>query len=241
MHKLLSTSLFLICACVSGFAQDAQPKPTATPGNGIGSGNGGGEIKSSGSSKSANVRGVRILSKPRANYTQAARMNDIEGYVRLRITFLASGEIGDVIPITGLPYDLTEQAIAAARQIKFEPQMKDGIPVTVSKIVEYGFWIYYRENDKDLAKNASILKMPAPEHPQKSDFRKIGGKVQVKVVFDTDGSLRVTEVSSDLPKDFQDAARKAASQIKFDPAIHKNGNVVAQSKVIEYEFKPQND
>lgn len=241
MHKFLSTSLFLICACVSGFAQDAQPKPTPTPGNGIGSGNGGGEIKSSGSSKSANVRGVRILSKPRANYTQPARMNDIEGSVRLRITFLASGEIGDVIPITGLPYDLTEQAIAAARQIKFEPQTKDGIPVTVSKIVEYGFWIYYRENDKDLAKNALILKMPAPEHPQKSDFRKIGGKVQVKVVFDTDGSLRVTEVSSDLPKDFQDAARKAASQIKFDPAIHKNGNVVAQSKVIEYEFKPQND
>ncbi|HEX9962544.1 MAG TPA: TonB family protein, partial [Pyrinomonadaceae bacterium] len=204
-------------------------------------GSGNGETKPSVPSKSANATPIRILSKPRANYTEAAKMSDVEGVVRLRITFLASGEIGSIIPISGLSNGLTEQAIASARQIKFQPATRDGIPVTVSRTLEYSFWIYYRENDADLLKNAAILKMPAPEHPQKSEFRKMGGKVNVKVVFDVDGNLRVIEVSSDLPKDFQDAARKAASQIRFDPAIHRNGNVVAQSKVIEYEFKPQND
>jgi TonB family protein len=249
MHKLLSAFLFLICACAFCLAQDAQPKPTATPGNGIGNGigngngigSGSGETNSSTPAKSVKVTPIRILSKPRANYTEAAKMNDVEGYVRLRITFLATGEIGSIIPISGLSNGLTEQAIASARQIKFEPATRDGMPVTVSKTVEYGFWIYYRENDADLLKSAAILKMPAPEHPQKSELRKMGGKVNVKVVFDIDGNLRVIEVSSDLPKEFQDAARKAASQIRFDPAIHRNGNVVAQSKVIEYEFKPQND
>jgi TonB family protein len=243
MHKLLSAFLFLICACIFCFAQDAQPKPTATPGNGIGNGagTGSGATNSSTPSKSVKVTPIRILSKPRANYTEAAKMSDIEGVVRLRIMFLASGEIGSIIPISGLSNGLTEQAIASARQIKFEPATRDGVPVTVSKTVEYSFWIYYRENDADLLKNAAILKMPAPEHPQKSEFRKMGGKVSVKVVFDIDGKSRVIEVSGDLPKEFKDAARKAASEISFDPAIHKNGNAVAQSKVIEYEFKPQND
>ncbi|HEX8250680.1 MAG TPA: energy transducer TonB [Pyrinomonadaceae bacterium] len=252
MQKLLAAFLFVICSCVFCFAQDSPPKPTPTPapgsGNGIGNGSGTGSGSGSGetnaalpSNPAAKIRGIRIISKPRANYTEAAKLNHVEGVVRVRVTFMASGEIGSTIPISGLPFGLTEQALAAARRIKFEPATRDDIPVSVTKVVEYNFSIYYRENDPDLAKNAEILVMPAPEHPQKEDLRNVGGKVRVKVVFETNRTLRVVEVSSDLPKDFQDAARKAASQIKFDPAIHKNGNAVTQSKVIEYEFKPQND
>jgi len=37
---------------------------------------------------------------------------------------------------------LTEQAIAAARGIKFEPAKKAGVAVTVNKSVEYTFTIY---------------------------------------------------------------------------------------------------
>jgi TonB family protein len=239
MQKLLSAFLFLICSSVFCLAQDSPPKPTAVPGTGNGSGRG--ETNVSTPSKPANLKGIGIISKPRANYTEAAKLNDVEGVVRVRIEFLASGEIGSVIPLSGLAYGLTEQASAAARKIKFAPATRDGVPYSVVKIVEYDFSIYYRENDPDLKKNAGILKMPEPEHPQKSDLRNIGGKVQVRVVFETNGIIRVTEVSGDLPKDFQDAARKAASQIKFDPAVHKNGSAVVQSKVIEYEFKPQND
>lgn len=247
MQKLLTAFFFLICSCVFCPAQGGEPKPTVTPGIGSGAGTGsgsgsGGETQTSlQPSKSVKVEPVRILSKPRANYTEAARMNEVEGAVRVRVTFLASGEIGSILPISGLPYGLTEQAIAAARQIKFKPATRDGVLISVTKVVEYTFSIYYREDDPDLAKNAEILKMPEPEHPQKEDLRKLGGKVKVRVVFGADESLRVLEVSTDLPKDFADAARKAAQKIKFDAAIHKNGNTVAQSKVIEYEFKPQND
>jgi len=41
-----------------------------------------------------------------------------------------------------LPFGLTEQAIAAARQIKFVPAVKDGRPVSVFMQLEYNFNLY---------------------------------------------------------------------------------------------------
>ena len=60
----------------------------------------------------------------------------------MRVTFLPSGQVGSVSPVSGLPYGLTEQAIAAAKQIRFEPAKKNGVPVTSVAIVEYNFNIY---------------------------------------------------------------------------------------------------
>jgi hypothetical protein len=57
----------------------------------------------------------QIFIKPRPNYTDAARQNQVEGKVRLRVNFLATGKIGSVSPIISLPDGLTEQAMAAAR------------------------------------------------------------------------------------------------------------------------------
>ncbi|HVE56374.1 MAG TPA: energy transducer TonB [Pyrinomonadaceae bacterium] len=85
---------------------------------------------------------LRIISKPRANYTDVARTNYVQGKVVLRVTFLADGQIGGISTISGLPDGLTEQAIKAAREIKFEPPMKDGKKITVTKPVEYTFTIY---------------------------------------------------------------------------------------------------
>ena len=85
---------------------------------------------------------VQVLSKPRAIYTDAARLNFTEGKVVLRVTFSANGQIGAISVITGLSDGLTEQAIAAARGIKFEPARRDGVPYSVTKPVEYTFTIY---------------------------------------------------------------------------------------------------
>ncbi len=85
---------------------------------------------------------LQIISKPRPVYTDAARQNQIQGTVALRVTFTASGEIGGVSPVSNLPYGLTEQAILAARGIRFEPAEKNGTPQTVTKQVQYNFTIY---------------------------------------------------------------------------------------------------
>jgi TonB family protein len=85
---------------------------------------------------------LKILSKPKANYTEPARANNVQGTVTLKVTFLANGNIGTVVPIKRLPNGLTEEAESAARLIRFEPAMKNGVPVTTTKTLEYPFIIY---------------------------------------------------------------------------------------------------
>lgn len=88
------------------------------------------------------TEGIKITSKPKPPFTDAARQNQIQGVVRLRVTFLASGQIGSISPVQGLSGGLTEQAIAAARNIKFEPAKRNGVPYTIVKQVEYNFTLY---------------------------------------------------------------------------------------------------
>jgi len=88
------------------------------------------------------TQGMKINSKPRPGYTDAARQNNIQGTVILRVTFLGSGQIGSVSVVKGLPNGLSEQAIAAAKRISFEPAKTNGIGQTVTKQVEYTFSIY---------------------------------------------------------------------------------------------------
>lgn len=119
-------------------------------GSGIGDGNGGGtgsgdegrDAPPPAPKPKGVTQAVNIISKPRPQYTDAARQNQVMGVVRLRVTFLASGQIGSVAPISGLSYGLTEQAIAAAKQIRFEPAKKDGVPQTVIRQIEYSFSIF---------------------------------------------------------------------------------------------------
>ena len=85
---------------------------------------------------------VKILSQPRASYTDAARQAGVQGKVVLRVTFQADGSIGAVSAVSGLPNGLTERAIAAARSIRFEPAKRNGVPYSVTRTIEYSFTIY---------------------------------------------------------------------------------------------------
>ena len=112
-------------------------------GTGYGSGSGGGVGTGSGSGNNGGTtQGLKIISKPRGALTDAARENNTQGTVLLRITFLASGQIGSISVVKGLPHGLTEQAIVAARRIMFEPQKINGVPQTVTRNIEYTFSIY---------------------------------------------------------------------------------------------------
>jgi TonB family protein len=71
-----------------------------------------------------------------------ARENLISGTVVIRCVFSSSGAVTNIRAITGLPYGLTERAIAAARTIKFEPAMKDGHAVSQFVQIEYNFSPY---------------------------------------------------------------------------------------------------
>lgn len=116
----------------AGRGEGAGPKPS------IGGGQGEGTEKGKGD-ESAITTPLRILLKPSADYTTAARDNKVTGTVILRVTFLETGTIGAVRAVKGLPFGLTEQAMNAAKGIRFEPAKRNGVPTTVTKQMEYTF------------------------------------------------------------------------------------------------------
>lgn len=81
----------------------------------------------------------QILAKPDPNYTEEARKNQITGTVLLQAVFTARGEVTQIRVLLGLPHGLTDQAIAAAKRIKFTPAMKDGKAVSMYMHLEYTF------------------------------------------------------------------------------------------------------
>jgi len=85
---------------------------------------------------------ARLLSKPEPQYTEDARKNQITGTVVLKVVFQSNGSVSNIRTVSGLPYGLTERAIAAARQIKFVPATKDGHPVSMWMQLEYNFNLY---------------------------------------------------------------------------------------------------
>ncbi len=85
---------------------------------------------------------LKIISKPQPQYTEEARKNQISGTVRLKVIFNSNGSVGSITAVSGLGYGLTEKAIAAARNIRFEPQLKNGVPTSISKTIEYNFNLY---------------------------------------------------------------------------------------------------
>ena len=85
-----------------------------------------------------------ITSKPPAHYTESARQNQIQGGVKLQAILDRSGSIREIRVLSGseLGHGLAEKAIAAAREVKFTPALKDGQPVSVRVTLQYYFSLY---------------------------------------------------------------------------------------------------
>jgi TonB family protein len=110
-------------------------------GGGPGGGGGGTDYNKIFSGKDVNSK-ARVLSKPEPQYTEEARKNQVTGTVVLRAVFTSGGQVTNIRAVSGLPYGLTERAIAAARNIKFVPATKDGRAVSMYIQLEYNFNLY---------------------------------------------------------------------------------------------------
>ena len=86
---------------------------------------------------------LSILEKPRPDYpVPNTGTICVQGTITLRVEFLATGKIGKISPISSLGYGLTEKAMEAAKNIKFEPAVKNGKQITVTKPIQFSFTIY---------------------------------------------------------------------------------------------------
>ncbi|MGH9144691.1 MAG: energy transducer TonB [Vicinamibacterales bacterium] len=77
----------------------------------------------------------------KAEYTEEAKANRIEGAVFLAVVVLADGAIGEVKVAKSLDtiYGLDANAVKAMKQWQFKPGTKDGKPVAVRVHVEMTF------------------------------------------------------------------------------------------------------
>ena len=87
-------------------------------------------------------RKVMLAMKPEPMYTRQAKQRAIEGTVVLKVVFAANGSVTNIRTASDLPAGLTENAIDAARKIKFIPAMKDGKYVSMWMQLEYNFNLY---------------------------------------------------------------------------------------------------
>ena len=82
---------------------------------------------------------AKLLDTPVAVYTEEARQAKARDEVRLRLVLAGDGTIRNVFPIKSAGHALTESAVTAALQIKFEPAIKDGHPVSQFVTLVYEF------------------------------------------------------------------------------------------------------
>lgn len=83
-----------------------------------------------------------IIAKPASYYTDIARKKDEQGLVQFRITFTVNGGINRIEVLKELKYGLLRQALVSAMRIKYLPKEENGIPVPVTRKINYGFQIY---------------------------------------------------------------------------------------------------
>jgi len=87
---------------------------------------------------SAQTSPFMIIVRPTPRLPENSGTLDVTGTIILRVKFLASGSVGDVRVILGLPTSsLVDLAIDAARKIKFEPAIVDGKSIDTTRQVEY--------------------------------------------------------------------------------------------------------
>ena len=82
---------------------------------------------------------AKVIDLPAALYTEEARADKVRGEVRLRLVLSNDGRVKNVFPIKALSHGLTESAMEAARQIKFQPAIRNGAPASQFATYVYEF------------------------------------------------------------------------------------------------------
>lgn len=215
-----------------GYGQGQASTYGTGAGSGSGSGNGSGGAPPAVAVAKVTIP-LRIISKPQAKYTEDARTNNVQGSVRLKVVLLASGQVGSITPVTQLPHGLTEQAIAAARLLKFEPAKVNGVPVSKTITIDYSF-----PADGTEAAGGPIweqaVAVARPDFSAVPASVKREGEIAVDIEVDSDGNV-VTANAVSGTDELRPAVVEAAKLTRFIP-VFSNGTATSFRGTILYKL-----
>ena len=77
------------------------------------------------------VKAPLLVHKVEPVFTDEARRNRVSGIVVIEALVDKTGQVADAVVVKPLPFGLSESAIEAVKQWRFEPGTLDGQPVTV--------------------------------------------------------------------------------------------------------------
>jgi TonB family protein len=80
----------------------------------------------------------KAISKPQPPYPALAKAARASGLVTVRVTVDETGHVVSASPVSGHPL-LHSAAVAAAKQARFAPTLRDGEPVRVTGVLSYNF------------------------------------------------------------------------------------------------------
>lgn len=172
------------------------------------------------------------------NLPEEARKNGVEGTFIVSMVLGENGKVRDIKVEQTLPFGVENAVIQSLQTLYFQPAQLDGKPIAMPMTLNVVIGAIYSDNDKNVSK-PKIVEKPAPAYPQKYAAEKLKGKVQVTIMFFSDGTAKILGVSSTMPREFDKAAVEAAQKITFQPAVHKKSKAnVTQKMIVEYDFKP---
>jgi TonB family protein len=82
---------------------------------------------------------VIISFKPQPVRTRSATRDGVTGVVELQMTLGRDGSVSEIVPVSELPDGLTEEAVRAAKDIKFSPATVNGEPVDTTQNIKFSF------------------------------------------------------------------------------------------------------
>lgn len=186
---------------------------------------------------------ARVSEGPKLNgfepvYPDVARKNGVEGTVKVTATFGQDGRTHNVVILDDLPFGAGEAVRKAVEALVFTPANYEGRPIDLNGVVSFTIAVVFNEFDKTINK-VQFAEKPTAEYPPQLRTTARVGDVTVGVIFYADGKIKVVSVQSTMPKEFDEAAKKAAQELKFQPATHKKTKkAVSQSMWVVFKFKP---
>lgn len=180
------------------------------------------------------VVGPRRVDGPPPGYTMDARRARVQGNVILRVVIDTAGDVHLEEVLKGMPMGLTESAVQAIEDWKFEPATLHGEPVAVY----YNLLVEFRLTADDLAEvSPDATAGPPPQlsgvvppvlqssarvpHTQRAREAGVEGFVSLRLTIDHEGNVTDVAVLRGLPMGLSEAAAAAAYDWQFLPGLRE--------------------